>query len=917
MSKLRLLALVGLLATALTPLYGCGSECAPGTTEKDGQCVVSSKGCADGTVLMDGECVLDTSGCSDRTVFDNGVCVPAEGVCEEGTSFDQDTKTCIPNTDIVCGDGTEPGTDGYCVPGADACSDKTQLDDNGRCVVAAAACGAGTELDPNTGECELAEAGCGTGLAFDGDTGVCVPTAEICDSGTAFDSDSGLCLPDACQEGDVLVNGICMSPAEELALDADTTGFEQNDPALGGSPELITMPAVDADPFVFVGNIDAPTDVDGDGSLDQDVDVYEFDAFEGDWFEIMVQSTGLEAPAFKVEGPNDYVRWSAVGVSGDAARSIIIPEDGTYTITVLPSIVLQSEGEVSLVGGDDWGFVGSFKAISAPAGTDYDLSTGPAQISGEFPTLSDNVLNLIGLQMGDIVRVSIEPTGNSANGQLQVWDATGILSHTESTNGGVSYEMVALGNSATLVLDWIQLNGPNADYDVTASVAGAESSVVIPAGGSESISVSANQWDQIFASHTNLASEDLKVEVTNSFGDSLNSEAALAPDTVLKTFVDTADTYTVTFTNETASNVDATLTVKTIPGDLGLIPDGATVASYPMPLDEGEETYLAFSVNPGQLIQITHDNDEGTDLEFELMDTNQTSLVSETYFYPISYLGDQMYYASETGGTFLLRIESRTDSWSDNAVTNETVYVTSMAPNDLGSVDAGTTATQSHPNVLPDGASDIYKFTLASDTNTEIAVTTPGGEDVDIFLYDSSFSQIDSGTSISNPEVITDAYGAGTYYLRVYAYAELPSYELNITAMGNPPSAPDFSSTPAIAIPDDLDAGTDVTLTASNCTTISDVQVFVEWSHEDTGDVELALTSPSGTTVQLRDSFGGGTTGQMTTVSGWYPNTFVPEESLSAFVGETGTGTWTLNVADTYSGDLGTLDEWGLTLTCQ
>ncbi|QDG50232.1 hypothetical protein FIV42_05655 [Persicimonas caeni] len=923
MSKLRLLAWVGLLATALTPLYGCGSECAPGTTEKDGQCIVSSKGCAEGTVLMDGECVLDTSGCSDGTVFDNGLCVPAEGVCEEGTTFDQDTKTCVPNTDIVCGDGTEAGAEGSCVPSADACSDKTQLDANGRCVVAAAACGQGTELDPNTGDCVLAEAGCGTNLALDGDTGVCVPTADVCDAGTAFDSETGLCLPDACQEGDVLVNGLCMSPAEELALDFDLEEMEPNDPAFGAETELLTVPAVDGEPFVFLGNIDAPSDIDGDGSLDQDVDVYEFDAVQGDWFEIMVQSTGLQAPAFVIEGPNGYVRWSAIGQPDASARQMIAPEDGTYTVTVLPSLVLQTEGEVSLVGGDDWGYVGSFKAISAPAGTDADLSTGNASFSGEYMTLSDNVLNLTGLQMGDIVRVSLDASGDDVEGLLQHWDATGILARSESAGAGSSFEFVAIGNTATVLMDWVKLSGPDASFEVSAEITGEETTVTIPAGGTQTFQVTGEPYDQIYAAQTNTQSEDLKVSVVEDLsGTEIASEAALGSDESLKAKVENQGTYTVTFTNETSANVDATFTVKVLPPfDIGTLAPGDSGVSPMFDLPEGDITYVTFTVGAGELFRIGQDNAGDDDIEYALLDPSGTVVDDFTYVYdtePSNPDYDWEYFISPNGGTYIVEVTTYVSSWSDYSTTDQVILVDNYGvPNDLGALTIDASATYSQPAPMARNAMEFHKLELSADGFVEFDVSTPADEDVDVYLFDDTLDVIEYSTSPTDEVFQSEELTAGTYYIGVHAWAALPSYDLSATLLGPITGSPDFSSAPAAAIPDDdTTTGVSDTITVTGCPTVQRVHLYVDITHPYGADVEIDLTSPDGTTVDVYSDNGGSTDD----VVGWLPRPLVPDNSMLVYSGETGNGDWTLTVYDDndYWDDTGgTFNEWGLSLVCQ
>ena len=289
---------------------------------------------------------------------ESGTCVTADTTCSDGSTFDQATGKCVPDTEVVCGEKTEPNADGICVPATDEiCGPKTAADDQGRCVIQPETCGAGSELDPNTNECVPAEAACGTGLALDSESMTCVPTADVCDAGTEFDEESGLCLPDACQEGEMVVNGVCLNPAEELVQNPDVTESENNDPALGGTAQDLTVPNIGDGKTVFTGTIGAPSDIDGDGSADQDLDVFKFTGSVGQFLNVGVQSLGAPAPGFIIEGPNGYERWSTVGTQPNPARQLVLPYDGDYTITVLPQLKMESN-DYDPIGGDDWDYVG-------------------------------------------------------------------------------------------------------------------------------------------------------------------------------------------------------------------------------------------------------------------------------------------------------------------------------------------------------------------------------------------------------------------------------------------------------------------------------------------------------------------------------------------------------------------------------
>jgi subtilisin-like proprotein convertase family protein len=564
MSKVRLLLLAGLMTAAMTPLYGCGSECAEGTTEKDGQCVVAANGCAEGTALRSGECTLDTTGCGPNTVLEGGACVPATELCEGDTTFDEDTRTCLPDTDVLCGAGTELAASGKCAPTGEACAETTSLDENGRCVVAAPACGAGTELEPTAGECVLAAEGCGDGLAIDADSGTCISTDEVCDAGTRFDDESGLCLNDSCSLGDVLIDGVCMLPAEDLASNPDLEETENNDPAYGGTANTLFVNSVGGEPYIFSGAIGEPIDLDNDGQVDQDVDVFDFDAQAGEWFEITVQSLGLQAPAFVVEGPNDFVRYSPIGRARDAARGILAPADGVYTVTVMPSMVLQAAGPISSFGGADWTYVGTLGLSTPPDAAQIDVSSGEAQITGDYLGISDNFFELTNLESTDLVRLDVNASGSDATGVLQQWESSSMLTSQETLASGASVEVVAnAGGSALLLFDWISLDGPASEFDVTAKIVGSEVAMTMLPGDTETYTVSAQERDYVVAGQSNASDAELDVTITDSTGTEV-AAGALASDNELRYLTDMAGDFTITFTNSTSSNVDATLTAKAV-----------------------------------------------------------------------------------------------------------------------------------------------------------------------------------------------------------------------------------------------------------------------------------------------------------------------------------------------------------------
>ena len=105
---------------------------------------------------------------------------------------------------------------------------------------------------------------------------------------------------------------------------------------------------------------------------------------------------------------------------------------------------------------------------------------------------------------------------------------------------------------------------------------------------------------------------------------------------------------------------------------------------------------------------------------------------------------------------------------------------------------------------------------------------------------------------------------------------------------------------------------------------VNDVLVEVNISHPYTNDLEVFLTSPSGTVVELFTNVGGNGDNfvdtllnddadfPISTASAPFTGSFSPEGTLADFDVESINGDWTLSVTDSATGDDGTLNDWTL-----
>jgi subtilisin-like proprotein convertase family protein len=124
-----------------------------------------------------------------------------------------------------------------------------------------------------------------------------------------------------------------------------------------------------------------------------------------------------------------------------------------------------------------------------------------------------------------------------------------------------------------------------------------------------------------------------------------------------------------------------------------------------------------------------------------------------------------------------------------------------------------------------------------------------------------------------------------------------------------------YAADPAAPIPDGPGWGAvstiEVPVVPSG--TIVAVDVDIQVTHPDAGELMVALTAPDGSAVTLHDHTAAGTAGL---IGNWESTLAVDGPgSLADLVGSTNKGTWTLTVVDNIPGNTGTLDSWGLNFT--
>ncbi len=113
-------------------------------------------------------------------------------------------------------------------------------------------------------------------------------------------------------------------------------------------------------------------------------------------------------------------------------------------------------------------------------------------------------------------------------------------------------------------------------------------------------------------------------------------------------------------------------------------------------------------------------------------------------------------------------------------------------------------------------------------------------------------------------------------------------------------------STPSVVIPDNQPNGIRDTIRVSDARTIADIEVELDITHSWTGDLTVQVAGPSGAIALLHERSGQNADNIQRTFQ------IADTASLSAFVGQTANGDWTLSAADHASQDIGKLNRWAL-----
>jgi len=205
--------------------------------------------------------------------------------------------------------------------------------------------------------------------------------------------------------------------------------------------------------------------------------------------------------------------------------------------------------------------------------------------------------------------------------------------------------------------------------------------------------------------------------------------------------------------------------------------------------DTDTDDYYKVNVSAGQTVSVSMTPPSGSDFDLALYDTDQyyldSSILSGSYT-------DTVEGIAAASGYFYIHVYWYRGSGSYSLTVT---VVGGTAQDDMNtSIDAGNSFSAA-TTILPKSGmgyidytdtNDYYKVHVNSGQTISVEMTPPPGSDFDLYLYDSSQSQVDysnyGGSQTDSVEAI--ATSSGDYYIRVYQYSGSGIYLMTVTVTG-------------------------------------------------------------------------------------------------------------------------------------
>jgi subtilisin-like proprotein convertase family protein/subtilisin family serine protease len=249
-------------------------------------------------------------------------------------------------------------------------------------------------------------------------------------------------------------------------------------------------------------------------------------------------------------------------------------------------------------------------------------------------------------------------------------------------------------------------------------------------------------------------------------------------------------------------------------------------------------------------------------------------------------------------------------------------------PDESGLIRAESTPGLAIPDQDPAGVYDAISLTQAGSIRTlavevdightyigdlKVDLISPAG--TEITLHDrsgASKNELRRRYDVQSTGALAGLIGqsiTGAWRLSVSDHAQIDEGNLRSWTLEIAPEVDEWEelkAAPGLRIPDDDAQGIYHTLEIDRAGTVRELELQVDITHTYIGDLRVELSVPSGGTVIIHDRTGGNRDNLIRTfATGTIP-------ALSALIGESTKGEWTLSVSDHAGRDIGKLNAWAL-----
>lgn len=965
----RSLLLVAIFALVFT---SCGTEepqeelvpdreCGPGTELQDRQCVLAPFQCSEGQV------VLPTGGCGAPSLF-----------CGTGSAYDASANACIPFSEVSCGPGTVEVNNRCVIEDNRSCGNGTVLAD-GHCRLRDSVCGTGTSLeglqclpdegacrgrtifDVITGQCtDPAMVECGEGT-FDSQN-QCRALASFADELAAeadfdFTSSNRTITPGSTLGNQVVFTGTMTSGSLfqtfPVTAEANTwlkiTLYPRGVPSLGF--RMVQTTGTGFDRRVLPGRAAVPSRtvrVPVSGNYNLVIETLLSTATGGPFGNSSWSYVGVVEV---VEAPESRT-WNLLdeGISGD------IRNDDAKLIDISVPANTQSILSVNQLGTD---VVNGVVELWTPGGTfesRHSISAG-STVTVEAGNAIRNVQVLFDAREWDGPRAHFSATALQTTSILPGAVATrtveaqaGELIYIAHANTGFNPLAVRVSREGTPIFSSSAVLASNrTSYTSTQS---RRAAVYAPESGVYTIEFENTGTAQISGFFTTITT--VEPPTIDLGDDTLEFEYAVTQSmpTGDWRFVVIKTSSVARFTGQIQANAtgDPEATIFTLGGtSIRTFTAGGTTEPLNFTLDN-PGTYI-FAIRPFSTLT------QGFTMEVEVEPLESfnpgESIVENLNGSTFDILTGRLDYLSggapdlrilnpdgqaiferlaAPSGTQVLELLPGSGNYTVEIVHNGTTPTLQLESDfsvhtPVQNLDRISPFSEQYTTseAMEEGAREFHLLRARNTFNHIFEITILDDEDepesVQLRIYDLVSGALLRDLTESGPFETALNLQSGLYLVEVIAVSDLESgYSLEWTAEESNIFTVSIGSTPNLAIPDNTPAGVNDTITIPNCPIIIDIDMDINITHTWRGDLIVQLTSPGGETKALKSRFGGSTDNIIGNFNetlgasrGFSGPTVAP---ISDFSGESGTGTWTLNISDNVGGDIGTLNSWQLNLTC-